>query len=107
MKIKTIELEMDTASTLHSLASMAVEKLGDQAIGCLLASMAQIARKDEAMFHKCVINMAALAASYIDDAEFVAGDGYHDLEPEFLKAREQWKEARLEHQIDEARNQTA
>jgi hypothetical protein len=102
-----IEIEMDTVSTLHSLATMAIEKIGDQAIGCLLASMAQIAKKDTAMFHKCVINMAALAASYIDDAEFVAGDGYHDLEPEFLKAREHWKDARLEHLIDEARKQTA
>ena len=102
-----IEIEMDTASTLHALATMAVEKLGNQAIGCLLASMAQIAKADDAMFHRSVISMAALAASYIDDAKFVDSDGYQDLEPEFLKAREQWKEARLDHQIDEARNQTA
>ena len=102
-----IEIEMDTASTLHALATMAVEKLGNQAIGCLLSSMAQIAREDDAMFHRSVISMAALASSYIKDAEFVDKDGYQDLEPGFLKAREQWKEARLDHQIDEARKQTA
>jgi len=102
-----IEIEMDTASTLHAMATMAVEKIGNQAIGCLLASMAQIAKADETMFHRSVISMAALAASYIDDAKFVDSDGYQDLEPEFLRAREQWKEARLDHQIDEARNQTA
>ena len=58
-----IQVELDTPTTLHMLAVMAVEKLNNASIGCLLSSMAKIANSDEKMYHRSVVSMAALASS--------------------------------------------
>lgn len=107
MKIKfeddEIKVEMSNAHLLMSLSRMVSEKMDNQAVSCILAALAKIANEDGKMFHRVVMTNAALAASYVDDVEFSLRAATDDLDEGFIKAREAWKEARLENKIDEAK----
>lgn len=98
-----IKVEMGDAQLLMSLAKMVSDEMHNAGVSCILSALAKIANEDKKMFHRCIMSTAALAASYVDDVEFSLKAATDELDEGFVKARDTWKEARLENKINEAK----
>jgi len=96
------QIEVTDSDILKIFGLMSLKEFKNPCLGALLGSLSDIAKNDEPFFQRTVRTLSALACSYIDDVEFQTKAAEMEVDADFLRERAEWKDKRLDNQINRA-----
>lgn len=101
------QIQVTDSDILKIFALMSLKEFKNPCLSALIGALSEISKHDEPLFRRTIRTLNALACSYIDDVEFQTKAAEAGFDADFIRERAEWKDKRLDNQINRASMQTS